>query len=217
MIITRKSAAVEVLMIFATVMVAIWLTPERESSYRLWHSLGCSVILVWIFISWKWREDTLTSVGLLPRNFDTAKPLFCWSAAALMIMLIAALSIDRRFYEKPEFSEKVFRQFRSYLGWAVFQQVVLQGYFTNRLFRWLENKKIAAVAAGLMFGLAHLPNPVLAPATALMGGLLAYYFLQSRNVYIIALIHAILGTAVKYLTAAPLLDNPMRIGPNFFN
>lgn len=213
---TRRAAAVEVLLIFSAVMAVIWLVPGNEKERAFWHFAGGGVTLFAVFVSWKWRDDTLASVGLLPKNFDTAKPIFYWSLAALAIMLTAATSLNPLFYDKPEFFEKVFHQFRFYLGWAVFQQTLLQGYFTSRLFCWLENKKAAACVAGLMFGLTHLPNPVLAPTTALMGGLLAYYFLQSRNVYITALAHSFLGTAVKFLLADLLLDNPMRIGPGFW-
>ena len=84
----------------------------------------------------------------------------------------------------------------AYLLWSLAQQFLLQDFFLARLQRLIRGEKAAALAAAGFFAAAHLPNPVLTVATLLWGFLACLLFLRYRNLYTIAVAHAILGITV---------------------
>ncbi len=84
-----------------------------------------------------------------------------------------------------------------YLPWALVQEVALQGI----LLRGLEtavSPRIAPVLAGLLFGVAHLPDPVLTVLTAGIGTVWATLFVRHRTIWPLAVSHAVLG-ALTYI------------------
>jgi hypothetical protein len=83
-----------------------------------------------------------------------------------------------------------------YLFWALEQQFILQAYFLLRLLRLLPYKLAAVLVAGVLFSLAHLPNPVLTPLTLIWGIASSAIFLRYRNLYSLGLAHCMLGLAV---------------------
>ena len=50
--------------------------------------------------------------------------------------------------------------------------------------------------AALLFALAHLPNPILAPITLIWGLAACLLFLRYRNLYPLMIAHAILGITI---------------------
>ena len=212
----RKSVAIEITLIFSFIMVLVWTLPGDPKNWTLGHWILVTLGLVFVLGSWRYRKDNLKMVGLLPDDFNQARPIFIWVMASLSVLIGMAFIINPVFWEQPNFGQKVSDQLKNYLAWAVFQQLILHGYFTNRLQIIFKKPWLTAMIAGLLFALVHLPNPVLAIGALIFGGAGAYFFLKSRNLYILALAHAILGTAVKYLVANQLLDHAMRVGPGFW-
>ncbi len=204
-----KFIVVEIFLIFAFIMAQIWVLPR--------HWILSTAALLFLIVSWHYRKDTLKTVGLLPEDFSQAKPIFILVFASLETMAIIAFFINPNFWEQANFWNNINGQFRRYIGWALLQQLLLHGYFTNRLQIVFKKPLPTAITAGILFSIAHLPNPILVITTFVFGGASSYFFLKSRNLYILALAHAILGTAIKYLIADPLLDHPLRIGPDFWN
>lgn len=217
----RRWFLFEVSAIFLFVMLAIWVLP------KFWAILigGLVVVPAMIILTWWVRppvkdgEDpptTLEYLGIQPRDFSQTVPMLKVVAFSLALLFGLAYWLCPGFADRPDFWKKLYDQFKGYIIWAFVQQLILQGYFTNRLEALLEKKWLVGMVAGTLFAIAHFPNPVLMPATAIFGGLGAYFFLKSRNLYLTALFHSILGTAVKYLLANNLLDHGMRIGPGFW-
>ncbi len=79
-----------------------------------------------------------------------------------------------------------------YLLWTLQQQFMLQSFFFLRLEQMLGGRKAVWAAAGL-FALAHVPNPVLVPATLAVGLAFCELFRRYRNIYTLAIAQAILG------------------------
>lgn len=98
-----------------------------------------------------------------------------------------------------------------YIVWALIQQFIAQSFFFVRLERLLGSGPKAVVAAGLLFGAAHLPNPVLLVATAVMGFVLTEVFRRYRNIYTLGLAHALLGIAVA-MSVPNALHHGMNVG-----
>ena len=67
------------------------------------------------------------------------------------------------------------------------------------------------MAAACLFSAAHLPNPLLTPVTLLWGFAACLLFLRYRNLYPLALAHAILGIAIAITIPGPV-DHNMRVG-----
>ena len=101
--------------------------------------------------------------------------------------------------------------FGGYTVWSFVQQFLLQGYFLFRFLRLLPRREWAALAAALLFAAAHLPNPILTPVTFIWGLVACFVFLRCRNVFPLAIAHAILGITVAITIPGPVVRN-MRVG-----
>jgi membrane protease YdiL (CAAX protease family) len=91
------------------------------------------------------------------------------------------------------------------------QQFLLQCFFLSRLLRLLPKAGFAAAVAAIIFAAAHLPNPILAPITLIWGLAACLLFLRYRNLYSLALAHAILGITVA-IAVPGAVDHNMRVG-----
>jgi membrane protease YdiL (CAAX protease family) len=98
-----------------------------------------------------------------------------------------------------------------YALWAAVQQFLLQCFFLSRLRRLLPSERMAAAAAAFIFALAHLPSPILASVTLLWGFAACLLFLRYRNLYTLAMAHAILGITIAITIPGPVIRN-MRVG-----
>jgi membrane protease YdiL (CAAX protease family) len=103
------------------------------------------------------------------------------------------------------------RAFGGYTIWALTQQFLLQGYFLIRLLRIMPSKAWAILTAGTVFALVHLPNPILTPVTLLWGLVACFVFVKFRNIYPLAIAHAIFGICVAITIPASMHHN-MRVG-----
>ena len=97
-----------------------------------------------------------------------------------------------------------------YVIWAMLQEFMLQSFF---FIRWEE---LYGGSAGVwitstLFAAAHLPNPVLTTA-ALIGALFfCEMFRRYRSIYVLGIVHAMLGLTVAILIPDGLLHH-MRVG-----
>jgi Type II CAAX prenyl endopeptidase Rce1-like len=99
----------------------------------------------------------------------------------------------------------------AYALWACVQQLLLQGFFLPRCLRLTKTSASAALLAGALFSLAHLPNPLLTPVTLIWGFAACLLFLHYRNLYPLAMAHAIVGIAIAITIPGPV-DHNMRVG-----
>jgi len=98
-----------------------------------------------------------------------------------------------------------------YLTWAVVQQWIQQSFFFVRLERILHRGILASFTAAAMFGLAHLPNPVLAPLTFLGGWLLSELYRRHRSFLPLGIAHGLVGLAIA-LSVPDQINHHMRVG-----
>lgn len=110
---------------------------------------------------------------------------------------------------KPVYWHSIF-----YAIWALEQQFILNSFFYKRFESLLGDTTIAVVITALLFALVHIPNPVLVPATFLGGIFFVETFRRWRNIYPIAIAHAMFGLTL----AITIPDNwirHMRVGLGF--
>jgi membrane protease YdiL (CAAX protease family) len=99
--------------------------------------------------------------------------------------------------------------------WSFQQEFILQCFLFLNLLPVL-GKNRAVLASGLIFAIAHLPNPVLMIATLISGTCLTAAFARYRNVYTVTIAHAVLGLAVAVALPGDLHHN-MRVGLGYFS
>lgn len=212
----RAVAAVEVLAVFAACQLFLWRFSQR---YRR----GWVLILALMLASMLVRRDSLEKLGLTLRHAAGAAR---WMAVGLLLgaapLLVFGARHGRIGLLLPDAQALV--QFLAYFGWCALQQFALQSYLHNRLLdaagpnanpagsglrpRW------TSLALGLIFASLHLPNPVLTIATLLGGVAMGEVFVRYRNIWILALGQALIGTAI--LVALPdAWHHRLRVGPGY--
>jgi membrane protease YdiL (CAAX protease family) len=97
-----------------------------------------------------------------------------------------------------------------YLIWTFQQQFMLQSFFFLRLEQLLGSRG-AVWAAAALFAVAHIPNPVLVPATLVAGLVFCELFRRYRNIYVLAIGQAILGMCLAAAVPSSL-HHHMRVG-----
>lgn len=98
-----------------------------------------------------------------------------------------------------------------YLLWALVQQYIQQSFFFTRIEQLTSNGWIAGFWTALLFGLAHLPNPMLAPVTFVGGWILTELFRRYRTLYPLAIAHGLIGLAIA-ISVPDHIHHHMRVG-----
>jgi hypothetical protein len=200
-------AVLEVLLAYAGILLYIW--RWQFTHPRVWMALWGVILLSHIL-----HRDTLRTLGLLGTELRSSAQLVLPLALAVYSPLIiygfacGALALVRP-------STHALIMLASYGFWCLFQQYLTQSYFHNRLMSVLHNRHVSSVLVGLMFGSAHIPNPLLMVATTLGGFIFAEIFARHRNIWPLALAQAVGGFLLAAITPDSFLYY-MRVGPGYF-
>jgi len=103
-----------------------------------------------------------------------------------------------------------------YAIWALEQEFILNSFFYNRFESLLGNTTGAVVTTAFLFSLVHIPNPVLVPATFLGGLFFVEVFRRWRNIYPLAISHAMFGLTLGFVFPDHLIRH-MRVGLAFLH
>jgi hypothetical protein len=104
-----------------------------------------------------------------------------------------------------------FKRYWGYALWSFVQQLLLQDFFFRRLRLLLPGTGLAAFTAAAIFSIAHIPSPILTLVTFIMGLAACLLFLRYRNLYPLAIAHAILGITLAITFPNAVIRN-MRVG-----
>ncbi len=187
---------------YGLILIVLW-TPNPWQKPLYW------VAIVFI-LAVTWRSfDGWAAMGLRTTNFLRSAWIIgiALLAAAVSIGIAAHLHTLRPWYGPVE----VVQRFWGYALWAFAQQFLLQDFFLRRLLRLLSKQRLAVLAATCMFAAAHLPNPVLTPITFAWGLASCVLFLRYRNLYSLAIAHAIFGICFAITVPGHVTHN-MRAG-----
>lgn len=199
---SRRRDIAEIAIGYGLILMVIW-TPRPWQQILWW----AAVIAIAAIISMSF--DGLQAMGLRVAHFFRS---FWVVGAALAISAVAVLIASRlHTLRHPENTRLLIEAFWLYAIWSGVQQFLLQCFFLSRLLRLLPSARQAAFAAAGLFAIAHLPNPILSVLTIVWGTLACLIFLRYRNLYPLAIAHAILGITIAVAVPGHV-DHNMRVG-----
>lgn len=138
--------------------------------------------------SWRFRIDNF---GLV------LKSLMPWAIASVILSFIIGSVRDTMLFHWHFFPTLL------YPLWGVIQQYLCMALVAGNL-KHLQRVRIGnggiTLLTSLLFGLMHLPDLWLSGATFLMALIYAWHYLRDQNLYVLGLLHGILG-AVFYFIA----------------
>ena len=193
---------VELVVGYALIVAVVW-TPRPQ---QRWVYLGA---IAWFLVSTVIAFPGWSAMGLRITGFR--RSLWVVAIALALGFTATTLASELHTLHQPGSPVQWVKAFGGYTVWAFMQQLLLQGYFLARLLRVVPSKTWAVIIAATVFALVHLPNPILTPVTLLWGLVACFVFLQSRNVYPLAIAHAIFGICVAITVPATMHHN-MRVG-----
>lgn len=109
-----------------------------------------------------------------------------------------------------EFSTKDIFRSVGYGIWAIVQEFIVMGFLFTRFEAVYGNRWAVALSAGL-FGIAHVPNPVLMPVTLIGGLVLCEIYRRTRNLVPLGIVHWLIGVAIAVSIPETVLHR-MRVG-----
>lgn len=204
--------ALEIAVIFILVELQIWVWND-------WPWIAALPILG-VVASWYFRGDNFRTLGLYPKPLPKgmfAKMFWCFLTTLLIAVAIGLVWDYKEILEKIhtlKFWHKYTGHIVQYFFWALLQQLWACGYFANRINQIISSHKKTALITAILFATVHWPNPVLVPVTFVGGWLSAYFFLKTRNLYLLAIAHGVLGSTLKHILPRIWLHG-LRIGTGF--
>ena len=203
---SRRRAAFEIAVGYGLILVVLWTPPPWQRTLYLFTALVIAIIL--------WRSfDSAPSMGLRTRNL--LRSLWVVAVALALSSISVALAIFFHTLHCPHRPIPFFKRYAGYALWSFVQQLLLQGFFLRRLLRLLPSAGLAALATAAIFSFAHLPSPILMVVTFTLGLASCLLFLHYRNLYPLAMGHAILGITLAITLPNPVIHN-MRVGRGYF-
>lgn len=199
---SRHRAAADLVLGYGLIIATIWAPRPQQQ----WIYLAATA---WIVYS-TWRSfPGWNALGFRIGGFWRS----AWVIGAGVALVAAAVTaaIQLHTLRHPITGRGWIMAFGGYAVWSFAQQFLLQSYFLYRFRQLLSSDAKAAVAAAGIFAAAHLPNPILTPVTLLWGLVACFVFLRHRNIYPLAITHAMLGICLAVTVPGPVIHN-MRVG-----
>ncbi|HET9792540.1 MAG TPA: CPBP family intramembrane glutamic endopeptidase [Candidatus Angelobacter sp.] len=161
------------------------------------------------FIRRRFRRPVL---GLPPFHFSIIVIAMGLLAALVVVAVSDRLGTLHRLFGQPN----ALLHGTSYLLWAVVQQWIQQSFFFVRMERIIHRGILASFTTAALFGLAHLPNPVLAPLTFIGGWFLSELYRRYRTLVPLGIAHGLVGLAIA-LSVPDRLNHHMRVGLGYLH
>ena len=202
---SRRRDLIELSGIYSLILLVIW-TP-RPWQWGLWIFAAVCIVGV-IAVSFEsWR-----TMGICTDNLGRS----LWAVALAMGLATVGITIASHLHtlRLPSSIQLFVWHYGWYAIWAGLQQLILQCFFLSRAVRLIPNATAAAALSACLFAIAHIPNPVLTVITLVCGLASCLFFLHYRNLWPLAIAHAILGIAIA-ITIPGQIDHNMRVGISY--
>ena len=203
----RLATTAEFLLVYTGILLYIWVWERRHP--HVWMALLAFVLLTHVL-----HHDTLRTLGL---SFAELRPNaeFLLPIMAGIFVVLAVVGFARHILTPVLPGRQTILWFAGYFVWGACQQYLAQSYFHNRLMSVIPNRHLTSLIVALMFGGAHIPNPVLMVATFIAEYIFSEAFARHRNIWPLALAHAAGGFLIAAIAPTSLIHN-MRVGPGYY-
>ncbi len=177
----------EIPLLYVFVLLILWCVPKE---LRLLATLTLFAYVGW---SWKMAGDTARTLGLRPSNL-----LDGLSVAACIVLANVGIVTWIHNQWCPTAGSNwgargICLSAAIYFLWALAQQLLVCGYFANRIFYATKSTYLMCWGTALAFSLAHFPNGVLMALTFVNGVCCALFFRRYRNLYVISTMHVLVA------------------------
>ena len=193
----------ELFVTYALILITIW--TSRRTQRVLFYTTGG-----WILLSSLFPRQSRELGGFKPSGLRRS----WWIIAAALAAGGLAVTIARDVGTLHLPSRLLPVRIPGYVVWSLVQQYILQYYFLERLRRLTAHTYLAVVTTGVLFALAHLPNPLLTIAALFWGITACALFVRYRDIYSLGVAHAILGLCVAF-TVPDAIHHGMRVGSGY--
>ena len=202
----KRRDMLQLLVAYGLILLAIWIPLPGQEVVSL-------VVLAWVLRATWVSFDGWSALGLSRTGFWRS----LWVVGATLLVAVAALILASRLQTllMPTNPVAFVQRYRGYMIWAFLQEFLLLSFFLLRFGRLLPGKRSAVILTVILFAVAHLPNPILTVLTLFWGWASCRLFLQYRNIYTLAMAHAILGICIA-VTIPGSIDHNMRVGLGYF-
>ena len=195
----------QIVVLLVTMEGALW---TEGTTQVHWYLAAIVVLLICVLLSHpRVRALGIGLNGLRGAAWIVPLTLLICGAAVAIAAKLGTLSI--LYGPKPVYWHSIF-----YAIWALEQQFILNSFFYKRFEHLLGDTAAAVVVTALLFSLVHIPNPVLVPATFLGGLLFVETFRRWRNIYPLAIAHAMFGLTLAITIPSHWIRH-MRVGLGF--
>ncbi len=201
------ATAAEILAVYAGILLYIW-------RWQYTHPYAWVALLAMVLFSHFLHHDHLKEMGLTGYELRPCARLIFPLLIAIAVPAII-YGLWRRDWIAMFPYAHAWISFGGYAVWCSFQQYLTQSYFHRRLRSIIETPHLRSLAVAIMFGGAHIPNPILMVATFVGGFVFAEVFARHSNIWPLALVQAVAGFLIAGLSPATLVHN-MRVGPGYY-
>jgi hypothetical protein len=195
----------EVVFGYGLILIVLW-TPDPLQ--RVLSPIALMVTLAILLA----RRPSRDELGLGGRGFVAS----LWILPAAIAFGGTAILIAANTGTLHPLSDRNLSHVVGYVLWTLYQQILLQDYFLNRLLRISRNQGTSISLAAILFAAAHLPNFVLTAATLIWGAVSCLLFLRYRNLYILGLAQGLLGLCFA-VSVPDGLHHHMRVGLGYLH
>lgn len=199
---SRRSAnslllpAVELVAVLGLVEFHLWYLRGTDSP--LLHAMVFSAIGLVIWFGYQRRRKSEPSATpFLPAARAWAEATVLTLAITVVLLAAAWLLRDldegfRFYFRRRPFAER-FVWLGVRCAGAVVQQLALQLLIGPACLEIVRSRRVAVCAAGLLFGILHLPQPILVAVTVIVGSLWVWLFQRSGRLAPVMTCHAVLS------------------------
>ncbi len=201
------------------------ISAKRRDLFELVVAYGLCLMVLWSPRSWHlmlWGITAAAASAFLLASADYRAPMTAsstkrheslWAVLFAIAASLAAVVLAWKLHtlHLPATAWLFVQHYGAYAVWAIVQEIILQCFVLSRLLRLLPDQRLAALTAAALFAGAHLPSPILTTVTLACGLAACLTYLRYRNLYTLAVAHALLGIVIG-ITVPPELDHNMRVG-----